>query len=109
MSTRSTVAVYSKPSCPQCTATYRWLDRRGIPYEVIGATDPEVLGYLRGKGYAAAPVVEVSRGGVVVRSWAGFRITELEDLATLLDLEAREVELDAQIAVLSDLISRHAA
>ena len=108
VSARSTVTVYSKPSCPQCTATYRWLDRRGIPYEVIDATDPEVLGYLRGKGYAAAPVVEVSRGGVVVRSWAGFRITELEDLEVLLDLEAREAELDAQIAALSEQIARHA-
>lgn len=108
MSARSTVTIYSKPSCPQCTATYRWLDRRDIAYDVLDATDPEVLAYLRSEGHAAAPVVEVSRGGVVVRAWAGFRVGELEDLAVLLDLEAREAELDAQIAVLSEQIARHA-
>ncbi|WP_082544000.1 glutaredoxin family protein [Sanguibacter sp. Leaf3] len=108
MSTRSTVTVYSKSSCPQCTATYRWLDRRGIPYEVLDATDPETLTYLRSEGHSAAPVVEVFRGGAVVRSWAGFRVGELEDLEVLLDLEAREAELDAQIAALSEQIARHA-
>lgn len=108
MSARSTVAVYSKSSCPQCAATCRWLDRRGIPYEVIDATAPETLSYLRGEAHASAPVVEVSRGGAVVRTWAGFRVGELEDLEVLLDLEAREVELDARIAVLSEQISRHA-
>lgn len=105
MSSRSTVAVYSKSSCPQCTATLRWLDRRGIEYRVLDATDPETLTYLRGEGHASAPVVEVSRGGVVVRSWAGFRVTELEDLAVLLDMEAREAFLDMQIADMSRVLS----
>lgn len=105
MSSRSTVAVYSKSSCPQCAATCRWLDRRGIPYNVLDATAPETLRYLRGEGHAAAPVIEVSRGGVVVRAWAGFRVGELEDLAVLLDMEAREAFLDMQIADMSRVLS----
>ena len=46
-----TVTVYSKPACVQCTATYRALDRIGVPYEIvdisekIGTYETSVLPY----------------------------------------------------------------
>ena len=48
-----TISVYSKPSCVQCTATYRALDKQGIEYEVFDLSEDEKalqtvkeLGYL---------------------------------------------------------------
>ena len=35
------ITVYSKPSCVQCTATYRALDREGIDYQVIDISADE--------------------------------------------------------------------
>ena len=37
MSTMNTesLTVYTKPGCVQCTATYRALDEKGIPYDVV--------------------------------------------------------------------------
>ncbi len=38
--------VYSKPSCVQCTATYRALDAKGIEYTVVDlTTNPAALEY----------------------------------------------------------------
>ena len=53
-----TIFVYSKPSCVQCTATYRALDKQGIEYEVFDvSTDDEALATVKELGYLAAPVV----------------------------------------------------
>ena len=35
------VTVYTKPSCVQCTATYRALDNKGIQYEVLDVSADE--------------------------------------------------------------------
>ena len=54
--------VYSKPSCVQCTATYRALDAKGIEYTVVDlTTNPAALEYVMDElGYSAAPVVVAS-------------------------------------------------
>ncbi|MBM3714631.1 MAG: glutaredoxin-like protein NrdH [Actinobacteria bacterium] len=64
--------VYSKPSCVQCTATYRPLDAKGIEYTVVDlTTNPAAaLEYVMDElGYSAAPVVVASDQD----HWSGFR------------------------------------
>lgn len=63
--------VYSKPSCVQCTATYRALDSKGIEYTVVDlTTNPAALEYVMEElGYSAAPVVVASDQD----HWSGFR------------------------------------
>lgn len=71
------VTVYTKPSCVQCTATYRALDKNGIAYNSVDITkDTEAFDRLLALGHKSAPVVESPIG-----DWAGFqpdRITELK-------------------------------
>lgn len=69
------VLVMTKPSCPQCTATKRWLDKNGIPYCEEGLTD-ESLKLAIGEGIASAPVVVAPGLG----SWGGFQPNRLKDL-----------------------------
>jgi glutaredoxin-like protein NrdH len=65
------LTVYSKPSCVQCTATYRALDAKGIEYDVVDlTTNPAALEYVMEElGYSAAPVVVASGQD----HWSGFR------------------------------------
>ena len=35
------ITVYTKPSCVQCNATYRALDRQGLAYEIVDLTQDE--------------------------------------------------------------------
>lgn len=64
------VTVYSKPSCVQCDATYRTLDKHGLTYDVVDVTaDAEALEYIKALGYQQAPVVVVDGG----HHWSGFR------------------------------------
>lgn len=72
-----TVTVYSKPSCVQCTATYRALDSRGIGYRVIDLSeDDAALEQVTALGYRQVPVV-VAEGD----HWAGFRPDRIAALA----------------------------
>ncbi|GAB3601051.1 redoxin NrdH [Kineococcus gypseus] len=71
------ITVYSTPSCVQCKATYRALDRKGLPYEVVDVTsDAQALSTVRALGYVQAPVV-VSGD----EHWSGFRPDRIEALA----------------------------
>ncbi len=64
-----TITVYSKPSCVQCTATYRALDRAGLPYDVVDLSADELaLAQVMELGYQQAPVVFAGD-----EHWAGFR------------------------------------
>jgi glutaredoxin-like protein NrdH len=65
------VTVYSKPSCIQCTMTYRALDRAGVTYTVVDVTEnAAALEYVsEDLGYSAAPIVVVDDHN----HWAGFR------------------------------------
>jgi glutaredoxin-like protein NrdH len=48
----STITVYTKPSCPQCNATHRALDKQGIDYDVVDITaDSEARDYVMALGY----------------------------------------------------------
>ena len=72
------VTVYSKPACVQCNATYRRLDAKGVPYEVIDMSeDAEALAEVKAMGYLEAPVVVTPDG----EHWSGFRPDLLDTLA----------------------------
>ncbi|MGH6807626.1 MAG: glutaredoxin-like protein NrdH [Ensifer adhaerens] len=71
------VTVYSKPACVQCTATYRALDRQGVPYEVIDISiDEDALQTVKGLGYMQLPVVVAGP-----EHWAGFRPDKISALS----------------------------
>ena len=68
------INVYSKPCCPQCTATYRKLKALGLPFNSIDVTeDADALAFIRTLGYQQAPVVVVREGGDIKKHWSGFR------------------------------------
>lgn len=63
------ITVYSKPSCVQCNATYRALEKGGIEYRIIDITeDEEARNYIKGLGYLQVPVVIAGN-----EHWSGFR------------------------------------
>lgn len=67
----TTVTVYSKPACVQCTATKRALDSKSIRYEEIDLTTSDAaLEYVtEDLGYSQAPVVVADDHN----HWSGFR------------------------------------
>lgn len=71
------IAVYSKPSCVQCTATYRALDKQGIEYEVFDVSaDEKALAAVKELGYMQAPVVVTDSD-----HWSGFRPDKITELS----------------------------
>jgi len=72
-----TVTVYTKPACVKCNATYKALDKLGVPYETIDITrDSDARDYVMALGYLQAPVVVTESG-----HWSGFRPDRLSALA----------------------------
>lgn len=72
-----TITVYSKPSCVQCTATYRALDKAGHDYTVVDISqDADARDYVMSLGHLQAPVVMV--GG---DHWSGFRPDKIATIA----------------------------
>ncbi|KAB1658004.1 glutaredoxin-like protein NrdH [Pseudoclavibacter chungangensis] len=70
------IAVYSKPSCVQCTATYRALDKQGIEYDVFDVSvDEQALATVKELGYLQAPVVVTESD-----HWSGFRPDKINAL-----------------------------
>lgn len=64
-----TITVYTKPMCVQCTATYRALDKQGLPYTSVDVSeDMDALEYIKGLGYQQAPVVIAGDD-----HWSGYR------------------------------------
>ena len=78
----SNVTVYSKPSCVQCTATYRALDNKCVTYEVIGLTAQpvDVVESFKARGLMQAPIV-VTDAGTGTDTWAGFQPDKIAALA----------------------------
>lgn len=71
------VTVSSKLACVQCGATYRALDKNGIPYDVVDLTqDDEARELVRSLGYLQVPVVVAGD-----KHWSGFRPDQITALA----------------------------
>lgn len=71
-----TITVYTKPSCVQCTATYRALDKAGIEFDTVDISqDPEARDFVMALGYLQAPVVVAGDD-----HWAGFRPDRIKSL-----------------------------
>ena len=74
------ITVYTKPSCVQCTATYRALDSKGIEYEILDLSQDEAaLEAVKELGYLQAPVVVADD-----EHWSGFRPDKISELANRL-------------------------
>lgn len=70
------ITVYTKPSCVQCTATTRALNKHGLEFtEVNLVEDEEALATVKALGYQQAPVVFA--GG---EHWAGYRPDKIKAL-----------------------------
>lgn len=79
-STIPAVTVYSKPSCVQCNAVYRSLDKAGVVYAVVNVQElPEKLEEFKEAGFLQAPVV-VAEG---VETFAGFNPLLVKEIAEL--------------------------
>jgi len=71
------ITVYSKPSCVQCTATYRALDNKGIEYEIFDVSvDEKALETVKALGYLQAPVIVTDED-----HWSGFRPDKIAALS----------------------------
>ncbi|MBY0443556.1 MAG: glutaredoxin-like protein NrdH [Mycobacteriaceae bacterium] len=72
------IAVYTKPACVQCNATFRALDKAGIAYIKIDVShNPAARDYLMKLGHLALPVVYVSP----THHWSGFRPDAIDSIA----------------------------
>jgi glutaredoxin-like protein NrdH len=70
------VTVYTKPSCVQCDATKRMMDKLDIKYETVDITlDTEAFDMIISKGFKSAPVVITNDD-----SWAGFNPDKISGL-----------------------------
>ena len=75
--TEHTIAVYTKPACVQCNATYKALDKNGLDYTVVDiTTNDQARDYVMGLGYLQAPVVVAGDD-----HWSGFRPDRIKALA----------------------------
>jgi len=81
---KAVVTVYAKPACVQCNATYRALDKAGIPYMSVDVTiSPAALEYITEElGYSQAPVVIVNEDEE--NHWSGFRPDKISELVATL-------------------------
>lgn len=70
------ITLYSKPQCPQCVATKKWLSKNGSDYAEVDITaDAEARDYVMSLGYLSAPVVVAG-----AEHWSGFRPDRLDKL-----------------------------
>lgn len=100
------VVVYSKPSCVQCTATYRALDAADIPYDVVDiSTDVVARQYAMSLGHLRVPVVVTPAG----QHWSGYRpdniralYVESPSLQSVSDAQVREADLAARVRALAN-------
>lgn len=75
-----TITVYTKPSCVQCNATFKALEKLGLEYETVDiSVDDEAREYVMALGYLQAPVVVTSSGD----HWSGFKPDHIKALKPL--------------------------
>lgn len=71
------ITVYTKPSCVQCTATFRALDAKGIQYETVDLMENgDALVKIKELGHLQAPVVVTE-----LDHWSGFRPDKIASLS----------------------------
>jgi glutaredoxin-like protein NrdH len=71
------ITVYSKPVCQACKATYRYLDKAGLEYEVVDLTeDAEAAAFVASLGYTSAPVVVAGD-----EHWSGLKVDRINALS----------------------------
>ena len=84
-----TITVFTKPSCVQCTGTFRALDSKEIDYEVVDVLEDErALAFIKNElGYLQAPVVLIADGhwtdfepSVDNDHWSGFMPDKIDEL-----------------------------
>lgn len=64
----STITVYTTPGCPQCSITFRALDKANLDYITVDlTTDEAALARVKELGYSRAPVVVTDSD-----HWSGF-------------------------------------
>lgn len=81
----TTVTVYAKPSCVQCTATKRALTKAGIAFDLVDiTTDETARDYVMSLGHLQAPVVVTDDD----HHWSGFRPEQIKALAARDDAAA---------------------
>lgn len=69
--------VYVKPSCVQCDATKRLMDRLGVEYDTVDITkDLDALEKILSMGFKSAPVVITDND-----AWSGFNPDKVGQLA----------------------------
>lgn len=72
----STITVYTTPGCPQCTTTFRALDKANLDYSTVDlTTDDAALARVKELGYSQAPVVVTDSD-----HWSGFRPDKIKAL-----------------------------
>jgi glutaredoxin-like protein NrdH len=72
------ITVYTKPSCVQCDATKRMMDKLKIKYSSVDVTvDTEAFEMLLDKGFKSVPVVVTDDD-----AWAGFNPDKISELAS---------------------------
>lgn len=69
------LTIFTKPSCVQCTATKREVERLGITYTEQEIT-AELAQQFKDRGLMSAPVVITKDG----EEWAGYRRERLREL-----------------------------
>lgn len=73
------ITVYSKPVCPQCDATKKYLTKMDVEYTEIDISQDEAARQeVLDMGYKQTPVV---KSGDV--HFSGFRIDKLREIATV--------------------------
>lgn len=72
------IVIYELPNCPQCKATKRFLDKRGIGYTTESASDNAKT--LNQKGYTTAPVVVTYNELGETDSWSGYNVDKLKGI-----------------------------
>jgi glutaredoxin-like protein NrdH len=71
------ITVYSKPACPACVGTKRYLAKAALNFvEVDISADPEAAALVAELGYTQAPVVVAGD-----QHWSGLRPDRIQALA----------------------------
>ncbi|AGY81814.1 MULTISPECIES: glutaredoxin-like protein NrdH [Carnobacterium] len=76
--TQKTIIVYSKPNCMQCNFTKKYLEDKGISYEVKDIFESEeALNEVKELGFSSVPVISIEGH----EAFNGFRPDLLDQLA----------------------------